>query len=80
MLLGLGVGLLTVYLHNFFEWIFVTFQCEYLFAVNAAMIAALAQRLGYWKQVRARPVQFVPKEVVEPPPAATQNYRLKSRR
>ena len=80
LLLGLGVGLLTVYLHNFFEWIFVTFQCEYLFAVNAAMIAALAQRLGYWKQVQARPVQFVPKEVVEPPPAATQNYRLKSRR
>ena len=76
LLLGLGVGLLTVYLHNFFEWIFVTFQCEYLFAVNAAMIAALAQRLGYWKQVQARPVQLV----VEPPPAATQNYRLKSRR
>jgi O-antigen ligase len=80
LLLGLGVGLLTVYLHNFFEWIFVTFQCQYLFAVNAAMIAALAQRLGYWKQVRARRVQFVPKEVVEPPPAATQNYGLKSRR
>ena len=48
----------------------MTFQCEYLFAVNAAIIAALAQRLGYWKQVQARPVQFPP-PVVEPPPAAT---------
>ena len=55
---GLGVGLLTVYLHNFFEWIFVTFPSEYLFAANAAIIAGLAQRLGYWKQMRAPAAQF----------------------
>ena len=34
LLLGLGVALLTVYLHSFFEWIFVTFQAQYLFALS----------------------------------------------
>jgi len=57
LLLGLGVGLLVVYLHNFYEWIFVTFQCEYLFAVNAAMIAGLAQQLGYWHRTHALPIK-----------------------
>jgi O-antigen ligase len=58
VLLGLGVGLVTVYLHNLYEWVFVSFQTEYLFAANAAMIAGLAQQLGYWRrsQVARRPV------------------------
>jgi hypothetical protein len=58
VLLGLGVGLLTVYLHNLYEWVFVSFQTEYLFAANAAMIAGLAHQLGYWRRthVARRPV------------------------
>ena len=66
LLLGLGVGLLTVYLHNFYEWIFITFQTEYLFAVNAAMVAALAQQLGYWKRTFAKDVKTRPSGHVEP--------------
>jgi O-antigen ligase len=80
LLLGLGVALVTVYLHNFFEWIFVSFQCEYLFAANAAMIAGLAQQLGYWKQARKRQVQYSQTEVVDQPTTAAPNYRLNSRR
>ena len=81
VLLGLAVGLLTVYIHNFFEWIFVSFQCEYLFAANAAMIAGLAQQLGYWKQTRKQQVQYSPpREVAEQPTTAATNYRFNSRR
>ena len=79
LLIGLGVGLLTVYVHNFFEWIFVTFQCEYLFAANVAMIAGLAQQLGYWKQVRARRISPVPSKTIEQA-AAGRTFRLSSRR
>ena len=78
VLLGLGVGLSIVYIHNFFEWIFVSFQCEYLFAANAAIIAGLAQQLGYWKQA-TRQVQFTPGEATERPAAATRNFRFSSR-
>lgn len=46
LLLGLGVALLTVYIHSLFEWIFVTFQVQYLFALELGMIAGLAQQLG----------------------------------
>jgi O-antigen ligase len=48
LLLGLGATLLTVYLHSFFEWIFVVFPAQYLFAITVGMIAGQAQRLGYW--------------------------------
>jgi len=75
LLLGLGVGLLTVYLHNFYEWIFITFQTEYLFAVNAAMVAALAQQLGYWKRTFAKDVKTRPSGHVEPAAGTIQRSR-----
>ena len=48
LLLGLGISLLTVYIHSFYEWIFITFQVEYIFAATIGLIAGLAQQLGYW--------------------------------
>jgi O-antigen ligase len=51
MLLGLGVALLAVYLHSFFEWIFVTFEAQYLWALDVGMVAGLAQQLGYRRKV-----------------------------
>jgi O-antigen ligase len=48
LLLGFGVVLLVVYIHCFFEWIFITFQAQYLFAINIGLIAGLAAQLGYW--------------------------------
>jgi O-antigen ligase len=48
LLLGLGVSLLMVYLHSFYEWIFITFQAQYIFAAVTGLIAGLAQQLGYF--------------------------------
>ena len=47
LLLGLSVALFTVYLHNFFEWIFVTFQAQYMFALDLGLVAGLTRQLGY---------------------------------
>jgi O-antigen ligase len=49
LLLGLGMSLLIVYIHSFFEWIFITFQAQYMFALDAGMVAGLATQLGYWR-------------------------------
>jgi O-antigen ligase len=50
LLLGLGVALLVVYIHSFFEWIFISSQVQYMFALELGLIAALAHQLGYWRQ------------------------------
>jgi O-antigen ligase len=53
LLLGLGVALLTVYLHSLYEWVFVTFEVQYIFAATAGLVAGLAQQLGYWKDANS---------------------------
>jgi len=58
LLLGLGVALLTVYLHSFYEWIFVKFEIQYMFAASVGLIAGLAQELGYWQGARTLAIQF----------------------
>jgi O-antigen ligase len=50
MQVGLGVALLIVYIHSGFEWIFITFEPQYLFALNLGLVAGLAQQLGYWRR------------------------------
>ena len=49
LLLGLGVSLLIVYIHSCFEWVFVTFALQYMFALEAGLVAGLAVQLGYWR-------------------------------
>jgi O-antigen ligase len=48
-LLGMGMSLLIVYIHSYFEWVFITFQGQYMFALSAGMIAGTAKQLGYWR-------------------------------
>ncbi|MDO9383499.1 MAG: O-antigen ligase family protein [Hyphomicrobiaceae bacterium] len=48
LLLGMGSALTVVYVHCNYEWIFVTVQLQYFFAILVGMIAGLAQQLGYW--------------------------------
>jgi hypothetical protein len=48
MLIGLGTALLVVYVHSFFEWIFITYPAQYMFAIDVGLVAGLAQQLGYW--------------------------------
>ncbi len=50
LLLGFGVALLMIYIHSYFEWIFITFQAQYMFALDAGLVAGLATQLGYWRR------------------------------
>ncbi len=50
LLLGLGMGILIVCIHSWFEWIFVTLQVQYLFALILGLVGGLATQLGYWRQ------------------------------
>jgi O-antigen ligase len=49
LLLGLGVALLVVYVHSFFEWIFVASVVPYVFATVVGLVAGLASQLDYWR-------------------------------
>jgi O-antigen ligase len=60
LLLGLGGALLVVYIHSFEEWIFVTFDVQYLFAIVIGLIAGLTQELGYWRAKTGAPIQHFP--------------------
>jgi O-antigen ligase len=51
LLLGLGVALMVVYLHSFYEWVFITSTFQYFLAIEAGMIAGLAQQLGYQSEM-----------------------------
>lgn len=44
LMLGCAVAILVVAAHNFYEWIFVTFHTQYLFAIISGMIAGVAYR------------------------------------
>jgi O-antigen ligase len=50
LLLGLGVALLTVYIHSFFEWVLISDLSQYVLAIEIGMVAGLAQQLGYWRK------------------------------
>ena len=52
LLLGLGFALLAVYVHCYFEWIFVRPEPQYMFAQDLGLVAGLAQQLGYWRPYR----------------------------
>jgi O-antigen ligase len=78
LLLGLGVALLIVYLHSFYEWIFVTSQVQYLFAVSLGLVAGLAQQLGYWQRTHTQSNQFGASGLARPATKAAQSYRTKS--
>jgi O-antigen ligase len=52
LLLGLGMSLLVVYIHSYFEWIFITFSAQYMFALDVGLVAGLATQLGYWQRTQ----------------------------
>lgn len=54
VLIGLGVTLLIVYVHGFFEWIFVLLETQYMFAMDVGLVAGLATQLGYWSRTAPR--------------------------
>ncbi len=52
--LGLGVGLFILCVHFMFEWGVVTANVQYMLAINAGLIAGLAQRLKVSKRRKVR--------------------------
>lgn len=50
LMLGLAVALVSASAHSFYEWIFVTFQIQYIFAITLGLIAGLAPQLGYGRR------------------------------
>jgi O-antigen ligase len=56
LLIGLGVALLTVYLHGLLEWIFVLIETQYMFAMDLGLVGGLATQLGYWSQTASRTI------------------------
>jgi O-antigen ligase len=75
LLLGLGVALLTVYIHCYFEWIFLTFLPLYLFAMTTGLVAGLAQQLGYWGHARA--LRLLPEQASIETKRLAMNRRVK---
>jgi O-antigen ligase len=59
LLLGIGVALLMVYVHSYFEWIFITFSAQYMFALSAGLVAGLATQLGYWRSQAGNRVEGI---------------------
>lgn len=55
LLLGLGVSLLILYIHCYYEWIFFLAAVQYIFAINLGLIAGLTQQLGYWRKAEDEP-------------------------
>ncbi len=47
LLIGSAVSLATVYVHSYFEWIFITFSPQYLFSAELGIVAGMAMQLGY---------------------------------
>jgi O-antigen ligase len=50
LLVGLGTALLIVYIHSAFEWITLTIEVQYVFAMTVGLVAGLAQQMGYWER------------------------------
>ena len=53
ILVGLATALIVVALHAKYEWIFVTFNVQYLFGIALGMVSGLAGSVGYWKKRRS---------------------------
>ncbi|MBB3694681.1 O-antigen ligase [Sphingomonas sp. BK580] len=54
VLLGLAVALVMVSLHSFYEWIFVLYVTQYMYAIAVGLIAGIAAEMGYWAPRRKR--------------------------
>ena len=54
VLLGLAVALVMVSLHSLYEWIFVLYVTQYMYAIAVGLIAGIAAEMGFWAPRRKR--------------------------
>ena len=45
LIMGLGISLIAVYGHNFFEWVFATSTIQYFYAINCGLIVSLTRQV-----------------------------------
>ena len=76
VLLGLGVSVLIVSIHNNYEWVFFLYDVQYLFAITAGLVAGLSTQLGYWNDANQSARQLRPKPLVTTPPLGKVNSVL----
>lgn len=67
VVLGATVACIAVCAHNFYEWVFVTYQAQYVFAISVGIIAGMIRARKLEKRGRRRPE---PEEETPPAPAA----------
>lgn len=66
LILGIGVALLMVYVHSYFEWIFITFQGQYMFVLEAGMVAGLVRQLRGQPAFNLSPDRPAPQSALAP--------------
>jgi hypothetical protein len=59
LLLGIATGFIVFCLHCRYEWVFVTFQLQYVYAIDLGLVAGISQQLGYWQRKDAFPARGV---------------------
>jgi O-antigen ligase len=70
LLLGIGTAFIIIYIHSYFEFNFVLFNIQYVFAITLGLVAGLATQLGYWRDPytnvdRARANRSAPSKVTK---------------
>ena len=53
-MLGIGVCLVVVVIHCFYEWIFVVYPVQVLFAIDTGIVAGLARKIALEKGLQAK--------------------------
>lgn len=54
LMLGIGVCLVVVVIHCFYEWIFVVYPVQVLFAIDTGIVAGLARKIALEKGLQAK--------------------------
>lgn len=60
VLIGVGVGLVAVCLHGFYEWMFVVYPTQYVMATSLGLIAGIRSRMRYASSSRTKLPVFAP--------------------
>ncbi len=57
LIIGIGVSFCILYLHSFYEWIFITFQVQYVYCILLALAVGVSNQLGYLPRSKTEPAR-----------------------
>ncbi len=55
LLLGIGVSFCILYVHSLYEWVFITFQVQYVYCILLALAVGVTNQLKYSPRLRNGP-------------------------